>query len=657
MILRLSIFLFLLLSVNTAWGATYCVRTADGGNSTQCDGSVDLATYPTGRAYDGSGTGEDCCFNHIFYATGWYGDTTTDGSAGPMVGSDTLVIMDESPVGYTSGFSGCSTGYPYGCVTREIPSGSAGNPTKIYGANHASCNDDFSNATKVWGRERAKHIFNLAGNDYIEFKCLDLTDKSSCVYNVIGQAQDGTSSYVCNRSGSYPLGDHADYGIANLTGTASNITLDHVRITGLLYGVFAQKKEDWTVNNVDISFHSVAGWDNDLEGDGVTTGNHDEGFISWDNVTMEYNGCGEVWNSRGTPYYCTSQDQSGYGDAQGTGGGNNADYTFQNVTFAHNVSDDIDNLYDDGTSTTMKVINGNFQGSSGQSIKSAAQTTHVENVIAIGNCGYFYEKSFTTFASTQSGRSGSNCDHDGVCDDNENSVGCICVNPAAGCGGAKGDCPAFNNCRAGSVLSFANKTGGQKWYNKNSTFYSNGDTVMTMNGANTCNGGTLYDNRNSVFISGTEFNDGSDKSDFFFSDGSGTCADGTFTNITGDYNYVVNSKNGSGDISGQSNSSWSASDVSRFTGAVPLNTSYLTDADIIDNFFLDAATNDADETVTCQGDCSVDFQNFDRGVSWDIGAIEFGSEPGEGGGEEEGGTYRGITGAVKIMGNVNLGGN
>lgn len=646
MIKFITAIIILLTIVGNVEAATYYVRTADGGTSTECTGLADAA-------YDGAGSGEACAFEHIFYALGWYGAETSDGTAGVMVGGDTLIIKDESVGGgYTAGFSGCSTGYPYGCITREIPSGSAGNTTKIYGANYASCADDFSNATKVWGRERATHIFNLGGNDYIDLKCLDITDKSSCVYNVRTQSQDGTSTYVCNRSGSYPLGDHADNGIRSITGSATNITLDHVRITGLVRGVFAQKKQDWTVTDSDISFNSSVNWDNDTDGGGSATANHDEGTMVFTRVTMNYAGCGEVWNSRGTPYYCTSQDQSGYGDSYSTGGGNNASTTMTDVEMIHNVSDDLDNLYDDGTGTTLKINRGVFGGSSGQGIKSAAELTYAENFVAIGNCGYFKDKSFTTFANEQSGRSGTGCNNDTICGDTENSTNCQWVDGDADglIDAGEGDCPAFNNCRAGSILAFANVTTGQKFYIKNATIYSNGDTVMTMSGTNVCSGGTLYDIRNSNVISGIEFNDGVDKADFFYSDGSGNCADGTFT-PTEDYNYIVNSKNGSGDATG-ANSTWSASDVTRFVGTIPLNTSYLTDDDVVPNFYLTSAIGGADETVTCQGDCSLDYQSFSRGAAWDIGAIEYGSTPSGGGG---GGGSAGIGisfGGVRI----NLGG-
>lgn len=642
----LIILIFSLVALNVE-GATYYVRsTSTGGTTTACTGLADAD-------YDGSGSGEACAFQYIAYALGWYGDGSTGGAAGVMSGGDTLIIKDESVVGYTSGFTNCSTAYPYGCVTRPIPSGSAGNTTKIYGANHASCNNDYSNLTKVWGREKAAHIFDLAGNDYIDFKCLDITDKSSCVFNVATQAQDGTSTYVCNRSGSYPLGNHADVGIKSLTGVPTNITLDHVKITGLVNGIYAQKKTDWTGNYLYLAFNSSVNWDNDVDAGGATSPNHDEGNISLTNYTNSYAGCGEVWDSRGTPYYCTSQDQSGYGDGHSTGGGNNANYTFTDVTMEHNVSDAIDNLYDDGTGTTMKVIRGKFQGSSGQAIKSAAEVTHVENTVAIGNCGYFKDQSFTTFANEQSGRSGTGCNNNAICDDTENSTNCQWVDGDSDglIDVGEGDCPAFNNCRAGSLLAFSNKAGDQKWYNKNSTFYSNGDTVMTMDGSNTCNAGTLYENRNSYFISGIEFNDGSDKAEFFYSDGSGTCADGTFSNVTGYYSWVINSKSGSGDVSGWTSSTWSSS-VSRFVGTVPLNTSYLTATDVIPNFYLNAATDDADEGVTCQGDCSVDFQNYDRGASWDIGAIEYGSTQSEGGSSS--GNGKNISGGVRISGGLRL---
>lgn len=648
----LLLLIFSLIALDVQGAGPYYVKSTGGtcgGGSPRCTG-LSTADDP------GSGTNQACACKFGEYVLGWYTDGSSGGQAGILAGGETMIYLDETPTGFSTELCSGGESFSYGCVTRPIPSGSVGNTTKIYGVNHASCADDFSNTTKVWGRERAQHIFNLAGNDYIDFKCLDITDKSSCVYNVATQSQDGSSSYVCNRSGSYPLGNHADTGIKSLTGASTNITLDHVKITGLVNGIFAQNKTDWTANYLYIGFNSSVNWDNDVDGGGATTANHDEGDISLTNYTNVYAGCGEVWNSRGTPYYCTSQDQSGYGDGHSTGGGNNANYTFTDVTMHHNVSDDIDNLYDDGTSTTMKVIRGKFQGSSGQAIKSAAATTYIENTVAVGNCGYFKDQSFTTFANEQSGRSGTGCNNNAVCEDTENSTNCQWVDGDSDgvIDAGEGDCPAFNNCRAGSVLAFSNKTGGQKWYNINSTFYSNGDTVMTMNGANTCNGGTLYENRNSYFISGIEFNDGADKADFFYSDGSGTCADGTFSNVTGYNSWVINSKGGSGDVSGWTSSTWSSS-IARFVGSVPLDTSYLTDADIIPNFYLVSATDDADETVSCQGDCSVDYQNYDRGASWDIGAIEYGSTPGEGGGGGgEASTGKTISGALNISGGLRL---
>lgn len=631
--LKLTAFLAIALSLisSSGWAATYYVRTADGGTSTECTGLADAA-------YDGSGSGEACAFNHIFYVRGWCGDTNNDCTSGPFVGGDTLVIKDESVVGYTSGFAGCSTGYPYGCLMRPIPSGTAANPTKIYGANHASCADDFSNTTKVWGRERAEWIFNLAGNDYITFKCLEITDKASCIGNLSTQATDGSNSIVCKRS-AYPMGNHADNGIISFTGTASNIVLDHVNIHGLGKGVFATKKRDWTLNHVKINFNHNVGWDNDLEGDGATTGNHDEGNINWNNVEMQFNGCGEVWDSPGTPFYCASQQQGGYGDSQSTGGGNNASYTFIDVVFMHNVSDDIDNLYDTGTSTTMKVLRGKFQGSAGQAIKSAAKTTYTENVVGSYNCGYFEGKSFTAYDPAQSGRSGSSCDNDGFCDTNENSTGCFWNDQHYSIGDPRrnnatvdpgeGDCAQFDSCRAQSLLSFANKVGGQKWYNKNSTFYSNGDTIMTMSGGG-CDDNTLYDSRNTVFIGGNQHTSGPGISDSFYSDGSGACEDVAFVEagkVTGDYNLFINTKDGSSDIDGQDHSIYLASDVSRFVGPIPLDDDYLTGDDVLDNFKLVAATNDGRTSVTCQGDCSIDVNGFPRGSQWDIGGFEYDSEP------------------------------
>ena len=53
---------------------------------------------------------------------------------------------------------------------------------------------------------------------------------------------------------------------------------------------------------------------------------------------------------------------------------------------------------------------------------------------------------------------------------------------------------------------------------------------------------------------------------------------------------------------------------------------YYTGTDMRTGLYITSATNDADESAT--GADSVDYNNYDRGASWDIGAIEFGSTSG-----------------------------
>lgn len=610
----------------TADAATWYNRT-DGGTSTQCLGT-------TNAAYDGSGTGEACAFIHPNYAWGFYTDAPTGGTAGAMSGGDTVDLRsgDDFKIGYDAAWSGCNTAWAYGCTPRPIPSGSAGTHTVIRGSSYASC-ASVADTAQLWGTQRAGYIVDLAGNDYIDFKCLEITDHATCIGSLQGNASANIS---CERS-SYPFGDHADNGIQSKTGAPTNITLDHVYIHGLVRGVFASKKGDWTVTDSEISLNYSVAWDNDVEGDSATTANNDTGTITLTRVLMQYSGCGEVWDSPGTPFYCYSQDQSGYGDTYTTGGGNSANVVVTDSEFNYNVSDAFDNLYSDGTVDILDIRNTSFQGNAGQVVKSSANITRLENIFVGGNCGWFRDKAFTAYANEQSGRSGSSCTVNGVCAIGENSTNCAA------------DCPAFNNCRAaGTPIVFTNKVNGQDFYTYNSTVYSNGDVVFTLTGANVCSG-TTYVVKNTVAVSGIEFNDGTDKADFYYSDGSGNCADGTFA-ITEANNTIINSKAGAADCGGSSTCTTS---TTGFVGTIPLNTSYYTGEDFAAAFYRTSASDDADETISCQGDCSVDYNHFDRGASWDRGAFEYGSVPSEGGGGGSG-TPNSLGGVRLTMGGVRI---
>ncbi|MBL7063985.1 MAG: hypothetical protein ISS49_07215 [Anaerolineae bacterium] len=149
-----------------AQGSAYYVRT-DGGSPDQCTGQTDAA-------YPGSGSGQDCAWDHPFRAL------PPDGTPRIAAG-DTLIIASGS---YTMGLGApgagnCDSAYPWDCHVPPIPSGpDPGHPTRILGAGWDS---GCANPPELWGTERSWYILNLTDSSNVEIACLEITDHSACV--------------------------------------------------------------------------------------------------------------------------------------------------------------------------------------------------------------------------------------------------------------------------------------------------------------------------------------------------------------------------------------------------------------------------------------------------------------------------------------------
>ncbi len=434
-------------------GTTWYVRP-DGGDDTECNGLHDAA-------YPGSGTGQDCAFAHPFFALAPTGTPA-------MSGGDRLVIADgEYRMGLGGdGDVGCEPDWPYECAMASVPSGpSADRPTCILGAGWES---GCASMPVLWGVERSHTVVDLTGSDNVHVRCLEITDHEGCV-------EFHSGAIACNRMG-YPFGNWAPVGVTATD--SSGVLLADLDIHGMANrGILAGRLTDWTLERVRIAGNGWAGFDGDVEGDDSNTGT-----ITFDHVTIEYNGCGETFPG-GEPTGCWGQSAGGYGDGLGTGS-TGGDWVFRGCDISHNTSDGLDLLYHD-QGGTITVDSTRAEGNAGNQVKTFGET-HIVNTVMVGNCGYFDEKSFT---------------HD--------------VDPCRAMGNALS--LVFGEADTITMV--------------NSTLYSEGDCLMIVGSG--CGATASIVSRNNVFIGATEFLDPFDTTCFFYSECAAAVLDQDYGSIDG----------------------------------------------------------------------------------------------------------------------------
>jgi len=440
--------------------STYYVRP-DGGSPEQCTGLAD-APYP------GSGTNQPCAWDHPFRAL-------PPGGTPRISGGDTLIIASGS---YTMGLGApgadsCEADYPWDCYMPPIPSGpDSSHPTRILGEGWDSgCTDP----PELWGTERAGMVINLTDSSNVEIACLEITDHSSCV-------EFHTGGLACERD-TYPYGPWAAVGL--YAEDSANVHLKDLDIHGLAHaGVWAGRLTDWTVENVRIAGNGWVGWDGDF---GPDQDSSNSGTLTFRHWTVEWNGCGETYPGE-QPTGCWAQSAGGYGDGVGTGA-TGGDWIIEDSRFLYNTSDGLDLLYHrlGGSITVRRTI---AEGNAGDQIKTTGPT-HVENVIAVSNCGYFEGQPFTYR---------DDFDNDG---EEESSV---------------------DNCRAGgSALAFTLHPNDLITV-VNSTVTGQGDCLVIAECAEneTCTGNETIRLRNDIFVGNPEF----------IEDGDTTCL--AWTSLAGD---------------------------------------------------------------------------------------------------------------------------
>ncbi|MBV6393945.1 MAG: hypothetical protein KPEEDBHJ_03190 [Anaerolineales bacterium] len=400
------------------------------------------------------------------------------GGAPRIAGGDTVLIAGGSyPMGFGApGAEVCEEGGSFDCLMSPIPGGpDPARPTRILGAGWDAGCGD---PPELWGTGRPWYIVNLTDSSNVEISCFEITDHSPCVENHSG-------GLACERE-TPPYGDWASYGL--FAEDSSNVVLRDLNIHGLASGgVHAGRLSDWTVENVRIAGNGSVGWDGDLWDEG---GDSNSGTMTFRRWVVEWNGCGETYPA-GEPAGCWAQEAGGYGDGVGVGetGG---DWVIEDSSFLHNTSDGLDLLYHTlGGSVVLNRVHA--EGNAGNQIKVSGQMRLTDSVL-VGNCAFFEGQPFAYLV-----------DH----------------------------------CRALGNTLFVAFTGGEQSYIANSTFYGQGDGLISGGPREgfQCNGAETLIARNNVFLGDADFFDPSDLAFLFYQE---NCPG---LKLNSDYNIVHNAKN------------------------------------------------------------------------------------------------------------------
>jgi hypothetical protein len=467
--------------------------------------------------------------------------------------------------------------------------------TKILGA---GWNSGCASPPEMWASTGQYNFIDLTGKSNIEIQCLDVTDHVS--------------------------GANFNRGI--FASASSNILLKNVKIHGGSTGIQAGGLNGWDLENVEIYMNNSAGWNGDIGHSGES---YNTGTLNFINVRIEYNGCYEDATTH-LPINCCSQAQGCYGDGLGTyltGG----IWNFTGCNISHNTSDGLDLLYHDST-TTVNIYRSKVEGNAGNQLK-IPNSAHVENSMIVGNCAYFAGQSFTKYDPAQDGRSGTECNYNGVCEATENYINCPCWSSGDGCGtgGTEGDCPPFDNCRAlGNTIELSYSNNGVVPAILNNTIVGSGDVIIDTSG--TCAAGTDATVTNNIIRGGRSWLDdcsrpspnglcGDDSTSIYY-DSSANCN----SDFVDTYNVCYGLKEGANACNGTG--STDTVDPG-FTGVIlqgPYSSpGYYSDADYYAQLYISASTGAADETAAVVN--SNDYNNFARGAEWDIGGLEYGSTP------------------------------
>ena len=372
----------------------------------------------------------------------------------------------------------------------------------------------------------------------------------------------------CNRT-TAPFGPWAVTGL--FASDSANTVIKNINIHGMANkGIHAGRLKDWTLEDSQIVANSFVGWDGDI-GANISS---NSGTMTFNRVKILFSGCGETYPGK-QPFNCYSQDQGGYGDGLGTHQ-TGANWVFNNCDISHNVSDGIDLLYHDGTGT-VTVKRTRAEGNAGNQVKSSTNTV-IENSLLIGNCAYFHNNPITWNSST------------------------------------------FNDCRAfGNAVALNFRPGMSATIN-DSTLVSNGDNLIITMGSS-CNGTEVLKTRNDIFLGRLDYHGSGESSGLYYASGATGNGDGPCGSLplNDDYSVIFGTKNFNNDCNGKAHSFCQDPKL-----AEPLVNYYTGDAF---NANLQSTSPAIGKALVLTGASSLDYNSYDRGSVWDIGALEYGSLP------------------------------
>ncbi len=592
------------LTVNSAQGTTWYIRK-DGGTATQCNGKTDAA-------YSGSGTNQPCAFNHLSWLL-----PPVFGANVLMAGGDTVIIDDlDHATGkqaqYVEGMEmpnngACSWNFPWDCRFQPIPPGpDKTHMTKIYGK---QWNSGCGQKPQLWG-ENGIYMMLVLGGDNIDLQCLELTDHSNCISN-------GPSGNINGESVSCSTAQQLYAG----TGIGSVPSVDNINIKNLyIHGLATRGIDlgssatpgivgDITIDRTVINANGFEAFQTEEK-----MASRADGTKTFTNGSIEWSGCGEryplpntVPDSVANVHHCTSQNQVSLPRADGIafgfkGNSTTGNWILDNMKIRWNTQDGFDTIHGVGNSYT-KVTNSWFEGNGGAALKIDSADADVNNNLFIGNCGFFANQAFTTTAAESPQGSG------------------------------------FLSCRAGAVVDFpALPRANIHFYNN--TLFSNQDVMLRYfpSVANICTSQTVYHVKNNVFLGGTDFVSDVpalgdwDYSDSIYQEGCDQAV------LDEDYNIGWHVKHpekftSPHDIYADPQITGSfkiGPEYSDHNGPSHDPTAYYQGLNGGQQFYLRATSPAKDKGVVLAGISRFDFNNFDRGTTWDLGALEYGSGGGGG---------------------------
>jgi hypothetical protein len=352
--------------------------------------------------YPGLGTDQHCAFNDFRFM---WDDQSYGNDAWVMAGGDTVIIRGcasnaneatpSSPgcrIGWDANYTAQSHfwcyggGGPYGCGNPAIPAGTASQHTRILGGNYANCSTgtatDKPALTQIFGGFGLTNVLNLAGAQYVDVQCLEITEHNGqCITH-------GSPAYpsACNTSLGPSLSDYDGNGILT-TNTTSNVLLQDLYIHGhTTSGLQGPIGGAITLNRVNVSFNGFAGWNFD---DGSATPDAAGSSITANYVTMVGNGCNEEYPivHAFPAVSCYDLNSGGFGDSW-SGQQTELDaFTCNHCQMLYNTKDGFI-----GPHTTIKnllIENSESIGNMGQQwkwVNTPNSTTVFVDNLTVGNC-------------------------------------------------------------------------------------------------------------------------------------------------------------------------------------------------------------------------------------------------------------------------------